>query len=190
MRIWGAILAGGASTRMGAHKPLLPFRRGKLIDAVIVRAAPQVERLAIDVPADMAEHYPYTDVLPDLHAEKLGPLCGVVTALAWCEAEWLATFPCDTPFLPRDLVAQLAAKARDTPVVAAHEGRVHPICALWPKTALAGLRDEIARFRTMRTTLQAFGAVECEIAAATHAFFNVNTPDDLDEALRLSGRED
>jgi molybdenum cofactor guanylyltransferase len=175
---------------MGAHKPLMPFDGGTLIDAVIARAGSQVERLAIDVPPALAKDYAYENVLPDLFAEQLGPLCGVVTGLSWCEADWLATFSCDTPFLPRDLVAQLARHAHKAPVVARHGGRVHPICALWPKSALPGLRAEIARFRTMRTTLQAFGAVECEIAAPAHAFFNVNTKDDLDEALRLCGRED
>ncbi len=111
MRIDGIILAGGASSRMGAFKALLPLGNSTLIEAVIARIAPQVQTLAINVAPNDAETYRARFsqiVLPDLYDDRLGPLCGIVTGLSWCETEWLATFPCDTPFLPRDLVAQLA----------------------------------------------------------------------------------
>ena len=190
MIVDGIVLAGGASRRMGAHKPLMPFAGGRLIDAVIARAAPQIRRLAVNVPRAMAQDYPHTDVVPDLFDAPLGPLCGVVTGLDWLAGDWLATFPCDAPFLPRDLVAQLTRAARDRPVVAVRDGRVQAVCALWPKQALPGLRAELARFRSMRATLQAFGAIEVEIAAGPHAFFNVNAPEDLAEAERLRGQAD
>ncbi len=186
MRIDGVVLAGGASSRMGAPKPLMAFRGARLIDAVIARARPQVGRLAIDVPRAAAGEYLYENVLPDLYGETLGPLCGVVTGLAWLEADLLATFPCDAPFLPRDLVAQLARHA--APVVA----REAPVYGLWPKSALAPLRDGLASgaLRSVRGAALALGGRECEVAAGAHAFFNVNTPDDLKEALRLCAPED
>lgn len=190
MIVDGIVLAGGASRRMGVHKPLLPFAGGRLIDAVIASAARQVRRLAVNVPRAMARDYPYADVVPDLYDAPLGPLCGVVTGLDWLTGDWLATFPCDTPFLPRDLVAQLARAAGDGPVVAVQDGRVQAVCALWPKRVLPELRAELARFRSMRATLQALDAVEVEIAAPEHAFFNVNAPRDLAEAERLRAQAD
>jgi molybdenum cofactor guanylyltransferase len=193
VRIDGIILAGGASSRMGMPKPLLPFGGKTLIDAVIARAVPQVHTLAINVAPEDAESYraqfPYL-VLPDVYKEKLGPLCGIITGLQWCKADWLASFPCDTPFIPRNLVAQLARKAHDFPVVAVHGTDVHNICALWPKSALPRLVSELSRFRNMHATLQAFGAVECQITASAFAFLNINEPTDLSAALRLSGSED
>ena len=172
---------------MGAAKPLLRFQGGTLIDAVIARAHPQVARLAIDVHRDEEKAYRarYGDaVLADLFDERLGPLCGVVTGLAWLEADWLAIFPCDTPFLPLDLVAQLARSAGSHPVVARHGDRTHGVCGLWPKSCLTRLKAgvESGALRSMRSALEAFEAVECEIAAADNAFFNVNTPDDLARA--------
>jgi molybdopterin-guanine dinucleotide biosynthesis protein A len=177
---------------MGDAKPLMRFRQAMLIDAVIARAAPQVARLAIDVHCEEAPAYRarYGDAaLPDLFGERLGPLCGVVTGLAWLEAEWLATFPCDTPFLPLDLVAQLARNAVSRPVVARHGGRLHGVCGLWPKTCLAKLKAgvESGALRSMRSALDACEAIECEIAAAPNAFFNINTPDDLKRAETLNG---
>lgn len=176
---------------MGSAKPLTPFRGAALVDAVIARATPQVTRLALDVPRDEVETYRARyggAVVADLFGEKLGPLCGIVTGLAWLEAEWLATFPCDTPFLPLDLVAQLARRAGARPVVAGHGGRLHGVCGLWPKTCLARLKAgvESGALRSVRSALDAFEAAECEIAAPANAFFNVNTPDDLKMAENLS----
>src|SRR6185312_13681602 len=90
LRIDGIILAGGASARMGAHKPLMPFLGKTLIDAVIARVSPQVDRLAIDVPREMVGAYRYPNVVPDMFNIQRGPLCGIVTGLQWLEGDWLA----------------------------------------------------------------------------------------------------
>ena len=167
---------------MGAHKPLMPFLGCKLIDAVIARVLPQVGKLAIDVLRTMAEAYPYPNVLPDLYDEQLGPLCGIVTGLEWLDGEWLATFPCDTPFLPRDLVAQLAAHR--LPVIVGGM----PVCGLWPKSSLAELKKHVGK--SVREALKALGGVEVEIEAPADAFFNVNSPEELEEAVLLSSQTD
>ena len=192
MTIAGIVLAGGASARMGAHKPFLPFGGATLIEAVIARAGPQVDTLAIDVAPEMAETYRSRlkdIILPDLFDETLGPLCGIVTGLMWAETEWLATFPCDSPFLPDDLVAQLAAHAETGPVVA----RGAQVCGLWPKSCLARLKQgvEAGTLRSVLGAVEALGGRSVAIAADGNAFFNVNTPDELTlaEALRPSAPE-
>jgi molybdopterin-guanine dinucleotide biosynthesis protein A len=194
----GAILAGGASARMGGHKPFMPFRGASLIDAVIARVGPQVSTLALDIPPAMLNAYRVrysgsASLLPDNFPDTLGPLCGVITGLEWLatlpDTHWLATFPCDTPFLPHDLVSQLAGGLRgEHPVVTVHGGEVQGVCALWPRTCLSALRQglEAGTFRSVRSALEAFGATEWPVAAPDHAFFNVNTPDDLKIAETLS----
>jgi molybdopterin-guanine dinucleotide biosynthesis protein A len=187
MKIDGVILAGGASARMGEHKPLLPFRGATLIEAVIARAKPQVTELAIDVSPAMAEAYRARlreNVLPDRYGEQLGPLCGIITGLAWCESEWLAAFPCDTPFLPRDLVAQLAAHARGAPAVA----RGAQVCGLWPKSCVSDLKRgfESAALHSVLSAVEALGGSVVKIVADDRAFFNVNTPEDLAAAESFS----
>lgn len=186
MKPAGIILAGGVGARMGAHKPLLPFRGVTLIEAVIARAGPQVEMLAINVAPSMAETYRARfreTVLPDAFAEGLGPLCGVITGLAWSDSDWLATFPCDTPFIPGDLVAQLTNHARRAPVVA----RGAQVCGLWPKSCLAQLRRgvEDGTHRSVLGAVEALGGRVVEITASKDAFFNINTPEDLKKAEDL-----
>jgi molybdopterin-guanine dinucleotide biosynthesis protein A len=187
MKVAGVILAGGASARMGEHKPFMPFRDATLIEAVIARVKPQVDGLAVDVAPSMAEIYRARldeIVLPDLFAETLGPLCGIVTGLMWSQSDWLATFPCDTPFLPGDLVAQLAMHADKSAVVA----KGAQVCGLWPAACLARLREgvESGELRSVLGAVEFFGGAVCEVRAPEHAFFNVNTRDDLKEAEALS----
>jgi molybdopterin-guanine dinucleotide biosynthesis protein A len=188
VNIDGIVLAGGASSRMGEHKPLIPFRGATLIEAVIARARRQVHTLKIDVPRAMADAYSKRfgdSVLADSFDETLGPLCGIVTGLEWTAAEWVATFPCDTPFLPLDIVAQLARHAGDGPVVA----KGAQVFGLWPKSSLAALRGglESGVLRSVIGAVNALGGKVCELHASEHAFFNINTPDDLKIAETLSG---
>lgn len=187
MTIAGVILAGGASARMGERKPFMPFRGATLIEAVIARVKPQVDRLAVDVAPSMAEIYRARldeIVLPDLFAETLGPLCEIVTGLMWSQSDWLATFPCDTPFLPDDLVAQLARHADRAPVVA----KGAQVCGLWPAPCLARLKDgvESGELRSVLGAVEFFGGKAIGIAADPNAFFNINTRDDLKAAEALS----
>lgn len=186
MNIDGIVLAGGASSRMGDHKPLIPFRGATLIEAVIARAKPQVQTLKIDVPQAMAEAYRarFGDlVLADAFDETLGPLCGIVTGLEWTAAEWLATFPCDTPFLPLDVVAQLAKNANDRPIVA----KGAQVFGVWPKRCLGELRTglESGALRSVIGAAEALGGKAYELQVSENAFFNINTPDDLKKAERL-----
>src|SRR5262245_18537836 len=143
--IAGIILAGGKGERIGGGKPLLPFGEGTLIDAVIARVAPQVERLAINVPSVAEETYrakfkASLDIVTDPFEQGAGPLAGVVGGLLWARdigADWLATFPCDAPFLPRDLVVRLlAASAPGRPCAAHDVTGFQGICALWPLACL------------------------------------------------------
>ena len=188
MRVAGVILAGGASARMGEHKPFLPFRGTTLIEAVIARAKPQVHTLAIDAAPSLVEICRSRldeEIIVDAFTETLGPLCGIVTGLIWSPAEWLATFPCDTPFLPGDLVAQLLGLADKSPVVA----KGAQVCGLWPKSCLARLKAgvESGKLRSVLGAVEFFAGSVCEVRALEHAFFNVNTRNDLKEAEALSG---
>lgn len=191
MKIDGVILAGGASNRMGAAKAFLPFQGKTLIETVVARAAPQVRTLAINAASEHVDGYRARfaqTVLPDLYKERLGPLCGIITGLTWCEADWLATFPCDTPFLPHDLVAQLARQGADKPVVA----KGAQVCGLWPKSCLTRLKKalESGVLRSVLSAVEALDGIATKIEASDHAFFNINTKDDLAEAFRLSVSKD
>ena len=188
--IAGVILAGGAGSRIGGHKALAPFRRDTLIDAVIERVQSQVDALALSVPTVGADAYRSRfegryPLLFDTLADT-GPSAGIVAGLEWARgtAPWIATFPCDTPFLPRDLVAQLMRVAGDAPVAARHAERLHGVCAVWPVSCVERLRASVeqGQLRSLRGALDHLGGTVCDVVAGPDAFFNINTPDDLARA--------
>jgi molybdopterin-guanine dinucleotide biosynthesis protein A len=110
-QITGVILAGGLARRMGhIDKGLLQFRGKSLITHVIDRLGPQVDVLILNANQNRAAYeqlgYP---VLPDAVSNFAGPLAGLHAALSACNTPLLVSAPCDSPFLPDDLVARLHA---------------------------------------------------------------------------------
>ena len=188
----GVIVAGGAASRLGGEKPFLPFRGATLLDSVIARVRPQVAALALNLREDAHANYDLA-ILTDTIAGRPGPLAGIVAALEWAAAQpgvtWLATFPCDTPFLPENLVATLRAAATRAVPVVAHDGTaMQNLCALWPLGCVDYLRVAVQSrgLRRLGEAERELGAIACSVAAPAHAFFNVNTPEDLAEAERLA----
>jgi molybdopterin-guanine dinucleotide biosynthesis protein A len=159
--IVGVVLAGGASLRMGADKRRLPLAGQPLLAHVAARLAPQVAALAValdretsarlaagDVPDLAGAIPPGTAVLTDALDTREGPLAGVLAGLCWAAgrgAARLLTVPVDTPLLPLDIAARLAAAVSgDEIAVAASDGRIHHTVALLP----AGLAGDLAAFLT------------------------------------------
>ena len=196
MDIVGVIVAGGKGVRLGGDKPLRAFGGATLLEAVIERAKPQVEQLAVNAPRDALPRYRALlgndfALLNDDEPGDVGPLAGILSGLAWAEqrrASWLATFPADTPFLPRDLVKRLLASARGSVPVAVHDGeRLQGLCAVWPVGSHAALRDAVrtSDMRSLHRAIAHLGGIACVFEGDATDFMNVNTPEDLREAERL-----
>lgn len=165
----------------GVEKALLDLGGRPLAAHVAGRLGPQVGALALSANGPAAAYaglgLPVLADGPGARGE--GPLAGVLAGLAWAEdigAEALVTVACDTPFLPRDLVARLAAHPGGA--FARSAGRDHPTAALWPCAARARLAALFAGGeRRMRGALA--GAQAVEFAASPDPFANLNTPEDL-----------
>jgi molybdenum cofactor guanylyltransferase len=113
--IAGLILAGGRGARMGEiDKGLVRLRGRPLVDHVAATLAPQVAHLLVSANRNADSYARYAPVLADdpAHGAWQGPLAGIAAGLAGSPLPWVVTAPCDTPFLPQDLVARLAAALR------------------------------------------------------------------------------
>lgn len=176
------ILAGGRATRMGGgDKALLPFGGGTLLAAVLGRLAGQAAPLAVNANKDAARFAGFgLPVLPDPVPDQPGPLAGVLAALLWAGslgADRVLTVPCDTPFLPLDLVAQLAILP-GLVIAAGADGQDHPTIALWPVGLAADLAAVLAQGeRKVRLFTERHGAVRVVFPAAS--LRNLNSPQDL-----------
>ncbi|WP_295992056.1 gephyrin-like molybdotransferase Glp [Rugamonas sp.] len=156
-KVTALILAGGRGTRMGrVDKGLQPFRGATLVSHVMRRLAPQVAALAINANRNLPQYQALfasdpVPVWPDELGGFEGPLAGLQTGLRHCGTELLATAPCDSPFLPADLVERLHAAllADDADLAIAvtmetdQDGRpyrqTHPVFTLMKTAVLAQL---------------------------------------------------
>ena len=188
MDITGLILAGGRGSRMGhVDKGLQPFRGMPMVQHVLQRLQPQVAHIIINANRSPAEYaalgYPvFADAMPDF----AGPLAGLQTGLMHCATPYLVTAPCDSPFLPTDLVARLLAsiqKQRADIAVAVTGGatqrQAHPVFCLANTSVLphlnAYLQNGGRKFDGWYATL-AVAEVHFDDEAA---FRNINTLDEL-----------
>ena len=199
--ICGLLLAGGQSRRMGGgDKCLLPLGGRTLLQCMIDAARPQVGALVLNTNSDPALFTAYRlPIEPDVIDGHAGPLAGVLTGLEWAaecapESSWVASFACDAPFVPPDLVSGLrqAIEAADADMAcAASGGRHHPVFALWPVRLAADLREAVTRegLRKVDDWTSRYAQVRVEFSAVPNdPFFNINRPEDLATAETLLTR--
>ncbi len=149
-QITGLILAGGRGTRMGTvDKGLQQFRGAPMALHVMMRLQPQVGSLMINANQNLGPYEGFgVAVWPDQIGGFAGPLAGLHTGLSHCESEYLVTAPCDSPFLPLDLVERLADaledKQADVAMAVTGSGdqrQPHPVFCLVPSRLLTHLEE-------------------------------------------------
>lgn len=199
----GLLLAGGLARRMGGgDKPLATLGGRPILDHVIARLGPQCAGLLLNANGDPARFARWgLPVVADDVPGFAGPLAGILAGLDWAAANQpgavaLVSVAADTPFIPRDLVARFVAEsaAADAALAcAASGGWTHPVVGLWPVAIRHELRralvEEDERKIDRFTARYPLARVEWPVAPVD-PFFNVNTPEELEEAGRLLASAD
>jgi molybdopterin-guanine dinucleotide biosynthesis protein A len=184
--IYGVVLAGGRSVRFGREKASAEIDGRPMLARVADALGPHVDALAINAaPGSWAAGFAAEaglPLLPDAPDDPDGPLSGVKAGLGWAVAagaELLATAPCDTPFLPPDLVPRLARALTSEAgaAVARTADGLQSLCAVWRCDRLATLRAALAGggHPAVRAVLADLEALEVGFDDA-RAFDNINTP--------------
>lgn len=192
------ILAGGQSRRMGGREKALLMLNGRpLVAHVAERVARQCAPVAINANGDPARFSRIgLPVVADPVPDTPGPLAGILAAMLFARsvnAEAVITVAADTPFFPSDLAARLqeAAGPGGLAIAAATDRsgstRSHPVFGHWPVSLAEilekALREGVRKVEDFTQTKNArMAAFE---SAGFDPFFNINTPEHLDEARRL-----
>ena len=190
--ILGLVLAGGRSRRFGWEKAVVIVNGVSLIARAVGNLAAEVASVAINAPAGSgAADFARTsglilvsdpDGLPD------GPLTGVLAGLRQARAQgcrWLATVPCDLPFLSTGLVSALAASSSQTGArVEGPTGR-QPLCALWSVDLEPWLAERLSRGHPPVHALQDEAGFHTAWFDDVARFANFNSPQGL-EARRAA----
>ena len=142
--VTGLILAGGMGRRMDSRdKGIVEFRGKPLVAHVVDRLAPQVNSLIINANRSLSEYGAFGyRVISDEVGGFAGPLAGLHAGLKACATPFIVTAPCDSPFLPVDLVERLyeALQEKIADLAVAKTGdQAQPVFALYSVTLLASL---------------------------------------------------
>ena len=181
----GVILAGGRGSRMGGVDKGLKLLHGKpMVGWVIERLAPQVDEILINANqnTDAYGKLGYR-VISDEIAGFAGPLAGLERGLALAAHDLVATVPCDSPFLPRDLIARLRSELERVAAelaVAKTGDQPHPVFCLCRRSVLGSLTTFLAGGgRKIDAWYSRLRAVEVLFDDQVAAFSNINTVEEL-----------
>ena len=183
--ITGVILAGGQGRRMGSVDKGLRELRGKpMIEWVLERFAPQVDAVLINANQNLDVYARFGHpVVTDEIGGYAGPLAGLQSALRAARHPRVATVPCDSPFLPEDLVARLdtALQAGNAQLAVARTGnQPHPVFCLCRRDVLPHLTGFLAGGgRKIDAWYATLRVVEVAFDDEADAFSNINTPEEL-----------
>lgn len=173
------ILAGGRSSRMGRCKALLELDGETLISRLAGELSAFDELLISSNDETLAAGLPgrvVRDVFPGC-----GPLAGLHAALSATEKEYLLCIPCDYPcFTAEGAAALLSAfvPGRDAMVCRDTEGRIHPLCGIYARTAAQTMERRLraGRFRMMEL-LSELRTDQVSGLLPDGQLINVNTPE-------------
>lgn len=183
--ITGVILAGGQGRRMGSVDKGLQLLRGKpMVAWVVERLRPQVAEILINANNNIGEYQAFGyRVVPDAIGGYAGPLAGLQRGLTEARHPLVATVPCDSPFLPDDLIARLLAalESAGADIAVAKTGeQPHPVFCLCRRTALPGLEAFLAAGgRKIDAWYARLRVVEVAFDDVPAAFSNINTVAEL-----------
>ena len=189
----GAVLIGGASSRMGSDKAQRPFGG--------VAAATRTSRLLATLFEDvmLVGGEAPADAIGRRIEDVAGPRCalrGIVAALEASRAERVLIVATDLPLLTPALLLALVAWPLAEVVLPRRDGHIEPLCALWSRErAAAGARAQLAAGRLALHEVVAQLDVRYLEGADLHtadpdstALANANTPETWSQLESRQGK--
>jgi len=169
----------------GVDKGLVHLRGKPMVAWVLERLAPQVGEIVINANQNLEAYAAFGHrVVPDDVGGFAGPLAGLHAGLAAVAHELAVTVPCDSPFLPADLVARLRAALGANELAVAKTGdQPHPVFSLVRRSVHAHLGAFLAGGgRKIDAWYASLKVVEVPFDDEADAFRNINTREELGQA--------
>ena len=172
MRVLGAVLAGGASSRFGSDKAMAVVAGATLLEHARRALAPFVDTVVIVGRGDV-------DDVPRSGLGPLGGICGALDHAMRHGFETVMTIGCDMPAVPAGLLAALRTQAPS------YCGDA-PVLGHWPVDLADGLLDRlrvpatIASGKDGRLSVRRWAVGIGAVAIPSPApLRNINTPSHL-----------
>jgi molybdopterin-guanine dinucleotide biosynthesis protein A len=188
--LYGLVLAGGRSRRMGHDKAQVAYHGRVQAQWAADLLSRHCERVFLSVRPDQTQ-LPVADwpTIVDRHTD-VGPLAGIAAAQQeHPHAAWLV-MACDLPFVSDQVLATLI-DARDlTPFKAyrsSHDGLPEPLCAIYEPLSIPVVQSALTAGRHCPRKLIIQSGVTLLDLPEAGALDNINTPDELAGARERLG---
>ena len=179
------ILAGGRSSRLNAQdKGLVTLEGIPLILHTINKLKKQVKNIIICANRNISAYEAFgLPVISDEVAGYQGPLAGISVGMKKSTNPWLLVVPCDTPFIPNNLVERLYNGAQNSvaDIAIAHDGdRAHYLHSLLKISLKAGLDTHLMAGKlSVNRWFKNHKLLEVDFSDSADQFHNINTQEDL-----------
>ncbi|MFZ3579339.1 molybdenum cofactor guanylyltransferase [Virgibacillus sp. DJP39] len=186
------ILAGGHSSRMGMNKALLPIRNKPVIEKIVGELGSIGDRTIINSNQPSTYTYLGFPVIKDNYVDQ-GPLAGMEAAMSHVDANVFIISACDTPFVKKEVYLHLLDQLNGfDAVVPIYKGKIHPLSGIYTKNVNNKLQQQLDKqerkvslmFDHLKVRyVDEFSGIPME--HLDNHFFNMNRPDEYEEAKRL-----
>lgn len=185
--VWGLVLAGGRSRRMGRDKALLRRDGATQLERAVHLLERHLEPVFVSARADQAdeaERRRFRQII-DRH-EAMGPMAGILSALeTYPDVAWLV-LACDLPNADDATIAYLLENRGRTEAFTAfassHDGLPEPLCAVYRPCGLPILKSFVDAGVVCPRKILIRSASKLLEQPNPVALDNVNTPEDLARA--------
>lgn len=177
----------------GVDKGLVELDGKPMVAHVLARFAPQVSTVLINANQNGARYAAFGfPVIADEIGGFAGPLAGLQVGLTHARTACVATVPCDSPFLPLDLVSRLMgaleAKRAQLAVARTFE-QPHPVFCAVRRDVLPHLAAFLdGGGRKIDAWYATLAVAEVAFDDEAQAFRNINTADELADAAARRAR--
>ena len=192
-KLYGLVLAGGRSRRMGRDKALLERDGQTQLQYAFSLLKDLTDRQFVSTRADQQDD-PERQRFPQIvdRYDDLGPVAGILSALeTQPDTAWLV-IACDLPNLDKRTLEYLVENAaREKPFTAyrsSHDGLPEPLCAIYRSRSAAIIRAFIADGIVCPRKMLIRSDSDLLDQPNPAALDNVNTPDDLASSILQSAR--
>lgn len=148
----GLLLAGGKSSRMGGrHKGDLLYGNETFTTRMIHEFSKAADTIWISYGAKVYGTYENCRIVRDIYPD-CGPIGGIHAGLTACESDEVMVAACDMPFLKIELFRYLYKQMEEAGkqekvaydgVVSVLDGRIHPLSAIYRRTAALVMEQQI-----------------------------------------------
>lgn len=205
------VLAGGESRRFGGNhdnksKGLQKLDGQPLITHSLKRLKVQLNTININTHLADFTQFNYPIVSDDLEALYQGPLSGLLASMhdfhtKYDDKDWLLLIPCDSPFLPEDLVSSLISALitdqkndqnidQHLAVCMSYQGELQPTFSLWHKSLLNKIEDAVLnkQWGGLKIFFKHLGNAAHVVEypeQIQNPFLNINNREELEKAEKL-----